>query len=134
MARPKCALGFLRRLRACMPWISTTVLAVTFAGCQFHSRADELAALQRAAPQLLRAAPVSGPVPPEQWPPVLAALRPESVYARPEGIYIVTSTLFVEEKGLFLPRTSWAKPKRASGTDPEYAIIAEGLYAYSIQG
>jgi hypothetical protein len=108
------------------------VFLISLASCRFGSRAEELAALQRVAPQLLQSIPASGPVPPEQWPPALKSLNPKSVYSRPEGIYIVTSSFFVQEKGLFLPRSSAFAP--VPGGDPEYTFIVQGLYSYHLRG
>jgi len=108
------------------------VLLMSLAGCKLGSRAEELAALQRVAPQLFQAAPASGPLPPEQWPPAVKSLNPKSVYSRPEGIYIVTSSFFVQESGLFLPRSSAFAP--VPGGDPEYTRIVQGLYSYHLRG
>lgn len=106
--------------------------AISLSGCVFGSRAEELAALQRAAPRLLQIAPTEESIPPGQWPPAVKALHPESVHSRPDGIYIVTSSFFVEEKGLFLPRSLDFIPK--PGGDPEYTLIVSGLYSYVIRG
>jgi hypothetical protein len=108
------------------------VLSISLAGCMFGSHAEELAALQRVAPELLQSAPAVGPLPPEQWPPALVALHPSRVYAQPEGIYIVTSSFFVHEEGLFLPRSSGFNA--VPGGDPEYTRIVQGLYSYIIHG
>ncbi|MDI9238557.1 hypothetical protein QLQ15_06470 [Lysobacter sp. LF1] len=108
------------------------ILLISLAGCRLGSRAEELAALLRIAPVLLQAAPPSGPLPPEQWPPALKSLNPKSVYSRPEGIYIVTFSFFVEEEGLFLPRSPAFAP--VPGGDPEYTRIVQGLYSYRLQG
>ncbi|GAB3358463.1 hypothetical protein GCM10027430_29040 [Lysobacter tyrosinilyticus] len=107
-------------------------LVISLAGCKFGSRAEELAALQRAAPQLLQSTTDWGPIPSDQWPPALKALHPKSVYGRPEGIYIVTSSFFVQEKGLFLPRSP--EFTYAPGGDPEYTPIVKGLYSYVLRG
>jgi hypothetical protein len=108
------------------------ILLISLAGCLFGSHAEELAALQRAAPQLFQIASAVGPVPPEKWPAALKALNPKSVYSRPEGVYIVTSTFFVQEKGLFLSRSSSFAP--VTGSDPEYTQIVDGLYSYVLRG
>lgn len=105
---------------------------ISLSGCVFGSRAEELAALQRAAPRLLQIAPTEEAIPPDQWPPAVKAFHPESVHSRPDGIYIVTSSFFIEEKGLFLPRSPGFIPK--PGGDPEYTLIVSGLYSYVIRG
>ena len=96
------------------------------------SKANELAALLKEAPQLFQVAAQSGPLPAEKWPAAVSALGAKKVYARPEGLYIVTSTFFVHEKGLFLPRSSVFKTQ--ADTDPQYNLIVEGLYSYEIKG
>jgi hypothetical protein len=108
------------------------LLALLLTACVPGPNADELAALHRDAPQLFSAAPLSGSLPPEQWPPSVTALDPKRVHADAEGIYIVTSEFFVEEKGIFLPRSPGFRARQ--GTDPQYEAIAEGVFAYQIKG
>jgi hypothetical protein len=108
------------------------LLAFLLTACMRGPNADQLAALHRDAPQLFSVAPLSGPLPPEQWPPSVSALEPKRVHADPEGIYIVTSEFFVQEKGIFLPRSPGFRARQ--GTDPQYEPIAEGVFAYRIEG
>lgn len=110
----------------------TIVLTLALTGCLREPLAPELADLLKVSPQLMRAAPVGGPLPSEHWPAELKALEPGRVYATPDGIYIVTSTFFIREEGLFLPRapTFSAQP----GTDPEFRRIVDGLYSYKLKG
>lgn len=110
----------------------TFFMLLTLTGCMRGSRAPELAALLKVAPQLMQDAPATGPLPPDQWPVELKAFDPERVYATPDGLYIVTSTFFAEEKGLFLPRQRAFSA--ALGKDPEFRQIVDGLYSYEIKG
>ncbi len=109
-----------------------TVLLLSLTGCLQGSRAPELAALLKVAPELMRAAPASGPLPPDQWPAELKTLDPKRVYATQDGLYIVTSTFFVQEEGLFLPRTP--SFSAVPGSDPELRFIVDGLYSYKLKG
>jgi hypothetical protein len=108
------------------------LLSFCLAACMPGSKATELAALLKEAPQLFQVAPHSGPLPREKWPAAVSELGAEKVYARPEGLYIVTSTFFVEEKGLFLPRSAVFQAQ--TGTDPQYKLIVKDLYSYRIKG
>jgi hypothetical protein len=108
------------------------LLPLCLVACMPGSKANELAALLKDAPQLFQIAPQSGPLPREKWSAAVSALGAKKVYARPEGLYIVTSTFFVEEKGLFLPRSAVFQTQ--AGTDPQYKLIVEGLYSYEIKG
>ena len=110
----------------------TVVMLLTLTGCLRGSRAPELAALLKVAPQLMQAAPASGPLARDQWPAELKAFNPQRVYATADGLYIVTSTFFVTEKGLFLPRQPTFSA--APGQDPEFRQIVDGLYSYEIKG
>ena len=112
--------------------VLSVLLSFCLAACMPGSKANELAALLKEAPQLFQVAPHSGPLPREKWPAAVSALGAKKVYARPEGLYIVTSTFFVEEKGLFLPRSPMFQTH--AGTDPQYKPIAKGLYSYQIKG
>ncbi len=112
--------------------IAVVASALLLAGCYFGSRAHELAALQKVAPGLLQAVPVSGALLEERWPAELKQLGAKSVYARPEGVYVVTSGFFVRESGIFLPR--WPSFQASRGSDPAYTRIVEGLYSYSVKG
>jgi hypothetical protein len=108
------------------------LLSFCVAACTSGSKANELVALLKEAPQLFEAAPQSGPLAREKWPAAVSALGAKNVYARPEGIYIVTSTFFAEEKGVFLPRS--AVFQAPADTDPQYKLIVNGLYSYQIKG
>ena len=108
------------------------LLSFCVAACMPGSKANELAALLKEAPQLFKAAPQSGPLAREKWPAAVSALDAKNVYARPEGIYIVTSTFLVEEKGIFIPRS--AVFQTPAGADPQYKLIVKGLYSYQIKG
>jgi hypothetical protein len=112
--------------------VLSVLLSFCLAACMPGSKANELAALLKEAPQLFQVAPPSGPLPREKWPAAVSALGAKKVYARPEGLYIVTSTFFVEEKGLFLPRSAVFQTQ--ANTDPQYKLIIEGLYTYQIKG
>jgi len=101
-------------------------------GCLQGSRAHELAALLKVAPALMQAAPSSGPLAQAQWPAELKALDPKRVYATQDGLYVVTSDFFVEEEGLFLPRSP--RFSEASGGDPEFKRLVDGLYSYKRKG
>ena len=112
--------------------VCLVLLWLCLAACIPGSKANELAALLKEAPQLFQIAPQSGPLPREEWPAAVSELGARKVYARPEGLYIVTSTFLVEEKGLFLPRSAVFQTQ--AGTDPQYKLIVEGLYSYEIKG
>ena len=114
--------------------ILATVMLVLLmlTGCLRGSRANELAALLKVAPQLMQATPAGSELPPDKWPSEVRTFDPEKVYATDDGLYIVTSSFFVNEKGLFIARS----PKFVTepGGDPEFRLIVTGLYSYEIKG
>lgn len=110
----------------------TAMVLLVLTGCMRGSRAPELAALVGVAPQLMQAAPGTGPIPQEHWPLEVKTFDPHEVYATSDDLYIVTSTFFVSEKGFFLPRDSGLSA--APGGDPEVKLIIHGLYSYEIKG
>lgn len=112
--------------------VFASLLAFLLTACMPGTDADKLAALRQDAPQLFGIAPLSGPLPREQWPPSVSALAPKRVHASPEGIYIVTSEFFVQEEGIFLPRSPGFRARQ--GTEPQYEPIAEGVFAYRMKG
>lgn len=75
-----------------------------------------------------------GPVPESEWPHAITELlHPESVRVAPEGVYIATSRRFVEEDGVFVARDA-SSIKVGKGSDPEYRLVAENVFTYSVRG
>lgn len=107
-------------------------LALLIAGCGQKLAPQQASDLASQARRLLRQHPLAGEIAPAQWPAAIAALRPERVYVRAEGLYIRKSSFFVTEGGYFVPASLEADFGRAG--DPAYRPIAEGVYAYRIEG
>ena len=110
--------------------VALTLLLLT--GCMRGSRADELAALLKVAPELLQSAPAGTDLPSDKWPQELKSFDPSRVYSTEDGLFIVTSSFFLHEKGLFLSRTRSFAP--TPGEDPEFRQIVPGLFSYEIKG
>jgi len=68
-----------------------------------------------------------------QWPPVIARLAPQAVYADRAGLHIKMSSWFVAEEGYFVPRIGFPTVETAA-TDPSYKSIGYGVFWYRIKG
>ena len=113
--------------------LASAVLAILLlTGCLRGNRANELAALLKAAPELLQSAPAGADLPPDKWPQEVKSFNPSRVYATKDGLFIVTSSTFVHEEGLFLSRSKTFAP--TSGSDPEFKQIVPGLFSYAVKG
>ena len=75
-----------------------------------------------------------GTVPRSKWPEAVKVLNPQFVTVRPDGVYITTSKQFVREAGLFVPRVLPAGFGPAPEGDPEFRVVAPGLFEYQIAG
>jgi hypothetical protein len=71
--------------------------------------------------------------PPSRWPPGIAALAPESVYAGRTGLFIRLNLFFADESGYFVPRKG-AHIRATPATDPSYETLGEGVFWYRIKG
>ncbi len=106
--------------------------ATMVVGCTRTPDSTQLAQLAAAAPTVLSQTASDGDISVGQWPPAVAALRPERVYISRDGLYLVLSTSFVEERGLFVPRS--AAFNGGTGTDPSYTSVGQGVFSYRIKG
>ena len=109
------------------------ILAATMVvSCTHTPDSTQLAQLAAAAPTVLSQTASDGDISVGQWPPAIAALRPQRVYISPDGLYLVLSTSFVEEHGLFIPRS--AAFAGGTGTDPSYTSVGHGVFSYRVKG
>lgn len=106
--------------------------AVLIAGCGRELTSQQAVSLVPEAKQLLRQHPGERELGSTQWPASVAVLRPEAVQVRPEGLYIRMSSFFVTERGYFVPASD--KATFGEDGDPSYRPLAQGVYAYRIEG
>ena len=63
----------------------------------------------------------------------LSTIIIEESYTTPEGLFLVTETFLLNEHGIFVPRKG-VKVNVEAGSDPEFILIGNNVYRYSIKG
>jgi hypothetical protein len=113
------ATGLLFALAACGPTVADSVAG--------ELAKDAKPLLENGCRNALRT------IGPDQWPPSIAALRPEQVSISLEGLEITTRSFFVASWGVFIPchPDSFAP---VPGGDPAYTEVRHDVYTFYIAG
>lgn len=106
---------------------------VLLAGCTPHLSEFQVDAIARDAPTVIANYHAPSIIEPSDWPASIAALNPEGVFVSVDGLYIVTTSFLASQWGVFVP----CSPKGfspATGHDPTYTLVANGVYTFHISG
>jgi hypothetical protein len=68
-----------------------------------------------------------------KWPPSFALSGVKSAFIGDNGLYLKTDRFFVQESGVFVPCDS-TKFAPATGGDPAYVKVQDGVFTYYIAG